>query len=258
MHDLVAHAGRVTWKTVGVTCRAGTVEGADEVLHTYDGELLEPYATHQIKAKLKARATHQGQYVLIHSLEGGKSSLPIGVEVRDTYARVKLGKGNITVVVQNMTPNPIYVPRGTLLAQLTEADLMPKPDVKPETLQKLEEIDQVEGITPSTMTRPERIDKLRDVLRLGSLEEADPEEFRRVMNLFEEYQDIFALEPGEIGCCDLATHKICLLKEEPYKERYRPINPRMKEEVRDHIKQMLEAGAIRPSKSPWSNTVVLV
>ena len=119
--DLVAHAGRVTWKTVGVTCRAGTVEGANEVLHAYDGELLEPYATHQIKAKLKARATHQGQYVLIHLLEGGKSSLPIGVEVRDTYARVKLGKGNITVIVQNMTPNPIYVPRGTLLAQFTKA-----------------------------------------------------------------------------------------------------------------------------------------
>ena len=67
--DLVAHTGRVTWKTVRVTCQAGTVEGADEVLHAYDGELLEPYATHQIKAKLKARATHQGQYVLIHSLE---------------------------------------------------------------------------------------------------------------------------------------------------------------------------------------------
>ena len=75
------------------------------------------------------------------------------------------------------------------------------------------------------MTRPEQIDKLRDVLQIGSLEEADPEEFRRVMNLFKEYQDIFALEPGEIGCCDLATHKIRLLKEEPYKERYRPINP---------------------------------
>ena len=56
---------------------------------------------------------------------------------------------------------------------------MPKSDIKPETLQELEEIDRAEGITPSTMTQPERIDKLREVLRLGSLKEADPEEFQR-------------------------------------------------------------------------------
>ena len=41
-------------------------------------------------------------------------------------------------------------------------------------------------------------------------------------------------------------------------ERYRPINPRHQEEVRDHIQKMLRAGAIKPSNNPWSNAVVLV
>ena len=32
----------------------------------------------------------------------------------------------------------------------------------------------------------------------------------------------------------------------------------MVEEVRNHLKEMLESGTIRPSQSAWCNTVVLV
>ena len=32
----------------------------------------------------------------------------------------------------------------------------------------------------------------------------------------------------------------------------------MVEEVRDHLREMLESGTIRPSQSAWCNTVVLV
>ena len=32
----------------------------------------------------------------------------------------------------------------------------------------------------------------------------------------------------------------------------------MVEEVRNHLKEMLESGAIRPSQSAWCNAVVLV
>ena len=108
------------------------------------------------------------------------------------------------------------------------------------------------------MTRPERVQKLMEVLDLQGLDSHDGEVRRQAYELFEEYQDIFALEPGEIGCCDLAEHRIRLNKDEPFKERYRPINPRHQEEVRDHIQKMLRAGAIKPSNSPWSNAVVLV
>ena len=256
--ELVVKTGRVEWKTAGSQCRKATVEGADEVLTAWRGELLEPYATYQIKAKIKARATGAGQYVLIHTLPHGESKLPIGVEVRDTYTRVQQGKGTISVVVQNMTPNPVFVPKGTTLARLTEAQVMPKPNVTDEVLKKLEEIDTQEGNKVLTLTRPERVQKLMEDLDLQGLDSHDGEVRRQAYELFEEYQDIFALEPGEIGCCDLAEHRIRLNKDEPFKERYRPINPRHQEEVRDHIQKMLRAGAIKPSNSPWSNAVVLV
>ena len=256
--EISVKTGHIEWKPAGMQNRKTTITGADEVLTAWRGELLEPYATYQVRAKLRVRATDVGQYVLIHSLPDGSSTLPLGVEVKDTYTRVPQGKGTISVVVQNMTPNPMFVPKGATLARLTEAQIMPQPNITDEVLRKLEEIDDQEGTKPLTLSRPERVQKLLDELDLQGLDQQDAEERHQALELFEEYQDIFALEPGEIGCCDLAEHRIHLTKDEPFKERYRPINPRHQEEVRDHIQKMLRAGAIKPSDSPWSNVVVLV
>ena len=53
-------------------------------------------------------------------------------------------------------------------------------------------------------------------------------------------------------------HKIKIDDGKPFKEHFRCIPPPLLDEVRQHINEMLEAGAIRPSNSPWCNAVVLV
>ena len=73
-----------------------------------------------------------------------------------------------------------------------------------------------------------------------------------------EHHNIFSLEQNEIGCTDTAEHVIELLDTEPFKERFRWIAPPLVEEVREHIQEMLDGGAICPSQSPWCNAVVLV
>ena len=56
----------------------------------------------------------------------------------------------------------------------------------------------------------------------------------------------------------MAEHVIELLDTEPFKERFQRIAPLLVEEVREHIQEMLDGGAICPSQSPWCNAIVLV
>ena len=64
--------------------------------------------------------------------------------------------------------------------------------------------------------------------------------------------------PTDIGCTKVMKHKIVLEDNKPFKQPYRKIPPGMYEEVRQHIKEMLAAGVIRESESPWSSNIVLV
>ena len=53
-------------------------------------------------------------------------------------------------------------------------------------------------------------------------------------------------------------HEINLSDESPFKEPHRRIPPALFQEVREHLKEMLAADAIRPSQSPFSSNVVVV
>ena len=85
-----------------------------------------------------------------------------------------------------------------------------------------------------------------------------PELAQKFECLLMEYHDIFSLDKNEIGCTDTAKHVIELLDEEPFKEKFRQIAPPLLDEVWEHLQEMLDGGAIRPSQSAWCNAVVLV
>ena len=73
-----------------------------------------------------------------------------------------------------------------------------------------------------------------------------------------EHHHIFSLDKNEIGCMDTAEHIIELMDDEPFKERFQRISPPLLEEVGENLQDMLDGGAIWPSKSPWCNAIVLV
>ena len=95
-------------------------------------------------------------------------------------------------------------------------------------------------------------------LDLSGLEGWSKENQAATHALLAEYHDIFSLEPGELGCTNLAKHEIRAVDDEPFKEWFQRIPPPMVDEVWAHVKEMLEAGAIHPSQRPWCNAVILV
>ena len=61
-----------------------------------------------------------------------------------------------------------------------------------------------------------------------------------------------------LGVPAAIQQEIYLNDDEPFKERFRCIPPPLLEEVHASLRDMLEAGPIWPSQSPWCNAVVLV
>ena len=72
------------------------------------------------------------------------------------------------------------------------------------------------------------------------------------------YHDVFTLESNELGCTSAIKYEICIENNEPFKEQFQSIPPPLLEEMHASLWDMLEAGAICPSQSPWCNVVVLV
>ena len=97
-------------------------------------------------------------------------------------------------------------------------------------------------------------------LDLSGLEAWPQEQAEQAHGLLKEYHDIFSLEKCDIGHTNTTKHKIVLKDPDtpPFKEHFRRILPPLLDEVREHLKLMLDAGVIWPSNSPWCNAVVLV
>ena len=87
---------------------------------------------------------------------------------------------------------------------------------------------------------------LFEKLDLSRLETWDAKAAKQARSLLVEYHDLFSLEKNEIGHTKAAEHVIELKDPDaaPFKERFRRILPPQVDEVREHLKLMLHAGAI--------------
>ena len=97
-----------------------------------------------------------------------------------------------------------------------------------------------------------RQEKLLEKLNLDGLVHWSPENVAATRELVLAYYDVFALESNDLGCTSAIKNG------EPFKEWFRCIPPPLLEEVRTSLRDMLEAGTIHLSQSPWCNAVVLV
>ena len=68
-----------------------------------------------------------------------------------------------------------------------------------------------------------------------------PDQLLRFQQILGKWKHVFSTSKKDLGKTDLVKHKIVLNDNVPFKEPYRRIPPAMYEEVRQHVKEMLEA-----------------
>ena len=97
-----------------------------------------------------------------------------------------------------------------------------------------------------TLTEAERQELLLEKLDLTGLEAWPKEQAEKAHSLLREYHGIFSLEKHDTGHTKATKHRIVLKNPDtpPFKERFHRIPPPQLDEVRAHLKMMLDAGVI--------------
>ena len=152
---------------------------------------------------------------------------------------------------RNNTRDWLEIKKGMPIARMVAANEVPKVTNVFSAEQTKEQ---------STLTETERQDLLLEKLDLSGLEAWPQEQAEKAHSLLKEYHDIFSLEKCDMGHTNATKHKFVLKDPDtpPFKECFCRIPPPQLDEVREHLKLMLDTGVIRPSNSPWCNAVVLV
>ena len=176
---------------------------------------------------------------------------PPGLHVLHAYTRLKNSSRKVSLVVRNMSDSYIFLKKGVPVARVVSVSLVQPVKLSPEM-----------EATLGTESRPKplsvavRQEKLLEKLNLDGLANWSPENAAVARELVLAYHDVFALESNELGCTSAIKHEIHIENDKPVKEQFQCIPPPLLEEVCTSLRDMLEAGAIRPSQSPWCNAVV--
>lgn len=88
-----------------------------------------------------------------------------------------------------------------------------------------------------------------NLIRLSPVQKA------RVKNVLQKHVlDVFSIGKRDFGCCDLIEREIPVIDDVPVQQRCRRLPPTQHEEVKAHIKQLLESEVIRESCGSYSST----
>ena len=223
-------------------------------MYTQKAETIEPFSSHIGPVKTGKAYVGECINIMVQALRMQDGSLPQGLTIQNTYTELRKDGKKAVVVVWNNTTYPQTLQKKAPVARAVVALPVPEP---PEG-EKLEKAGESHDSRTPALTVRQRHGKLFDELDLSSLDSWTPELADAAHQLLAKYHDMFSLDLAELGCTHSTEHIIKVTGDTPFKEQFRQIPPPMVEEVRNHLKEMLESGTIRPSQSAWCNAVVLV
>lgn len=168
-------------------------------------------------------------------------SLPGGVFVESALLDMPhKSLRKIPVVLRNVTDRSVMLHPKQVIAEMMVAQY-----VMPSEPQKT----AVSG-TPQSQS---------DKLSFNLEDSPIPEQWkRRITEKLNNMPEVFAIDDLSHGCTSAVKHHIRLQDDTPFRERPRPIHPSDREAVKQHLRELLDAGIIRESESPFASPIVVV
>lgn len=163
----------------------------------------------------------------------GSENLPSGIKITPGLVRIDRETSYVPVEINNTGSKSVTLQCSSLLAGLHEVTIE----------------DQ----------SPDNSDKdLLNQLHLDFQDRMSSEESEKIVNTLLSWKKVFAVHEFDLGHTNIEKHRIRLTDETPFKDRPRRIPPSMYDEIRKHLREMIDTGVIRESCSPWSSNIVIV
>ena len=183
---------------------------------------------------------------MVQALQTEDGSLPQVLTVQNMYTELRQGSKKAVILVRNnMAYSQTLQKKSPVARAVAALPLSKRPD------------EPQDSHTPRLTVR-QRHGKLFNELDLSGLDSWAPKLADAACWLLAKYYNVFSLDPAELGCTHSTEHMKNVMDDTPFKEQFRWIPLPLVEEVQNHLQEMLESGAIRPSQSAWYNAVVLV
>ncbi len=120
-------------------------------------------------------------------------------------------------------------------------------------LQQLEIIDQNDYVRDRIMKNPKEDTRWGEICQKIRIDQhLDKGMERQLWKVVEQYQDVFAWNKGELGCCDVGEHMIDTQGFPPCKVALGRLSYWEEAEVNRQINVLVELGKMRPSNSAYA------
>ncbi|KAL3996707.1 PHD finger protein 20 [Sarotherodon galilaeus] len=162
--------------------------------------------------------------------------LPAGVLVQPgVLSDAGIDGNSLNVLLQNESTKTVSIPVGSVIAEMFA-------------------VDTVTPVQPSDLAT-EKIDP--NLFDFG--DSPISEEWKsRLRQKLAERRNVFSVHEWDVGLAKGVEHHIRLHDPRPFRERSRRLAPADIDDVRRHIQQLLAAGIITESRSPYASPIVVV
>ena len=182
----------------------------------------------------------------------------VNVFVLGNTSELRPGNSDIEVMIHNRSEKDVKLKPCTEIGSVITANTVPITQVSNDfdvgEQERVSSMSAQVGSTDILGETPDVSDDSKDILQklnMSGMEEWESQLQQTTWDLIHEFACILSHDDLDLDKTSIVKQSIKVNDPVPFKEQYRHIPSGMYDEVKVHIQEMLDVGAIRPSNSPW-------